>query len=195
MAIMIDNPDLTANLEYVRRLYKEVLEWYRNADSKAQVIITLDGIFVTVVTPALFQTPDLRAIHLRWYTLILLGLTAITLSLSLYHAVSCMRSRIYNHQELTGLLNELGVDRCDYHTYKPGATWFFQLISALDKTQFEKRMREMEPGFEIDVMASQIYVLSANVSKKHSHVNRGFSYAALTFLLFVLSGLSTLINI
>jgi hypothetical protein len=28
-----------ANVEYVRRLYADVMEWYKNADSKAQVVV------------------------------------------------------------------------------------------------------------------------------------------------------------
>ncbi len=30
-------------LEYTRRLYDNVLSWYKSADSKAQVIIAIDG--------------------------------------------------------------------------------------------------------------------------------------------------------
>jgi hypothetical protein len=32
-------------LEYSRRTFDGVLEWYKNADSKAQVILTIDGAF------------------------------------------------------------------------------------------------------------------------------------------------------
>lgn len=58
---------------------------------------------------------------------------------------------------------------------------------------FQKCMRNLEPGFEVDVLASQIYLLSANVSKKHAHVNNGFAFTGLTFLLFMISGLNYLI--
>jgi hypothetical protein len=181
-----------ANIEYVRRLYENVLDWYKSADYKAQIIVALNGAFVTFVTTSLFQESSLFVKRLPWHTMGLLVSVVISLAISLYHAVSCLRSRIYLTDELAEFLSKEGVNRTDYQTYKPSVCWFFQMVSALDKSQFEKRMRNLETGFEVDAMTSAIYELSANVSKKHLHVNFGFAFAALTFLLFVASWLSYL---
>jgi hypothetical protein len=32
-------------VDYARRLHDRILNWYKNADSKAQVLLTLDGVF------------------------------------------------------------------------------------------------------------------------------------------------------
>lgn len=190
-----NDDNLEANTEYVRRLYKDVLDWYRSAEGKAQIVVTLNGVFVTFVITSLFQQKDLPINRLPWYTLGFLGLMTASLAISLYHAISCLWSRLERPSELAAFLDQATVDRSDYHTYKPSVCWFFQRIPELDKAQFEKRMRNLEPGFEVDALASQIYLLSKNVRAKHSHVNFGFAFSALTFLLFMVSGLSYLVSL
>jgi hypothetical protein len=45
-------------LDYSRDLYKLILDWYKNADSKAQVLLTLDGVFLTFLTTSIFTNPE-----------------------------------------------------------------------------------------------------------------------------------------
>lgn len=35
--------ELSDSLEYSRRLYERVIDWYKNADSKAQIILRLSA--------------------------------------------------------------------------------------------------------------------------------------------------------
>ena len=49
---MPDRP--THNFEYTQRVYDSVLDWYKNADAKAQIIFTLDGAFLTFLVDVLF---------------------------------------------------------------------------------------------------------------------------------------------
>jgi hypothetical protein len=44
-------------LEYSRRLYANVMDWYRIADSKGQLLLTLDGVLVTIVTGIVLGQP------------------------------------------------------------------------------------------------------------------------------------------
>jgi hypothetical protein len=44
-------------LEYARRLYLNILEWYKIADSKGQLLLTLNGAFVTVMTGFVLGKP------------------------------------------------------------------------------------------------------------------------------------------
>jgi len=179
---------LDPSVAYIRQLYGSVLDWYKSADAKAQVILTLDGVFLSFVANTLFGKADVY--KLPWYSFALLGLMSITLAISLFHAISCIWSRIYTPEELKHFLAEAGVDCARYQTYTPSVCWFFQLIASLDKAEFEKRMRSLEPEFEVDAMASQIFLLSGNVAKKHRHINYSFSFAAITLLLFLASAMS-----
>ena len=41
-------PAPTAGVEYARRMYDRVIDWYKVAESKAQLILTVNGVFVSV---------------------------------------------------------------------------------------------------------------------------------------------------
>lgn len=180
---------LTTNLEYVRQLYASVLDWYKNADSKAQVILTLDGIFLTLIANTLFQNSKVVS-EIPWHTAFFLGLMAMSLSASIYHAIACIWSRIYSTADLKEIIRKAGVDIADYETYAASVCWFFQMISELDKVEFEKRMSALGPTFEVEALSSQIFLLSGNVRKKHHNVNYGFIFAGITLALFVISAIS-----
>ena len=55
------------SLEYARRLYDRVLAWYESAERKAQLILTLDGLFLSFLTSSLLSKPaDLRPVVERF---------------------------------------------------------------------------------------------------------------------------------
>jgi hypothetical protein len=52
----------------------------------------------------------------------------------------------------------------------------------------------VDAAFEIEVLASQVLILSGTVRKKHRAANVGFSLAAATLILFFLAGISYLLE-
>jgi len=42
---MPDNPEAAQALDYTRHLFDNYIDWYKNADSKGQVLISLNGVF------------------------------------------------------------------------------------------------------------------------------------------------------
>jgi hypothetical protein len=44
--------------DYLKRLYDDVLGWYRSADTKAQLLLTLNGVLITVATAVAFAKPE-----------------------------------------------------------------------------------------------------------------------------------------
>jgi hypothetical protein len=178
-----------ANVEYVRRLYADVMEWYKSADSKAQVVLTLDGLFLAFIAATLFEHADVVN-GLRWHTALFLSLMAVSLATSVGYAVACIWSRIYSHKELEQFLRKEKVDISNHQTYTPGVSWFFQIIGALDEGEFKKRMGAVNPVFEVESLSSQIIKLSRNVRTKHRYVNYGFIFAGITLTLFAVSAAS-----
>jgi hypothetical protein len=178
-----------ANVEYVRRLYADVLEWYKNADSKAQVVLTLDGLFLAFIAATLFEHADVVN-GLRWHTALFLSLMVVSLATSVGYAVACIWSRIYSHKELEEFLCKEKVDISNHQTYTPAVSWFFQIIGALDEGEFKKRMGAVNPVFEVESLSSQIIKLSRNVRTKHRYVNYGFIFAGITLTLFAMSAAS-----
>ncbi len=177
-------------VEYARRVYGNVLDWYRNADAKAQVILTLDGAFLTLLSTSVFAKHDevLWAVkHFSPETWVALALMCVSLTGSIISALMCLRSRTYSRNELRTLLGEAGVEGDNSETYTPQVMFFFQMLSQLHPMQLAQRLQSVGKNFEIEALANQLVPLSNNVSRKHIWVNRGFLLAGTTLILFLIA--------
>ena len=59
--------DAAPQLDHVRALDDRVIGWYRDAERKAQLILTLDGVFLSFLSASAFQkAADLRATTARF---------------------------------------------------------------------------------------------------------------------------------
>ncbi|MBW4660285.1 MAG: hypothetical protein KME15_16540 [Drouetiella hepatica Uher 2000/2452] len=187
---------MSSKLEYSRRLYDDVLDWYKSADSKAQVVLAIDAAFLAFLTSTVFSEPDkLRSILdvFSWVTWLNLALMLLSLIVSIGAAISCVWSRIYSIREVKQIIKK-AESRCqDSDKYPPEMImWFFQFIEALDQKKFQVTLESSEEEFELKVLAEEIYVLSSNVRKKHIAVNIGFGFAALSLIFFVMAAVSYL---
>jgi hypothetical protein len=192
---MTDRP--INNIEYTRRLYQNVLDWYGNADSKAQVVLAIDGGLLAFVSSTVFSKPeDVRAIldALPGVTWILLVCMVISLMVSMGASICCLWARIYSERNLTEIINR-AVEKAEASGYEDGnypptISCFFQFIERLDKERFRETLNSVNAEFEIEALASSIHILSGNVRKKHFAVNIGFISAAAALVLFFASAAS-----
>jgi len=189
-------------LEYTRNLYRLVLDWYKNADSKAQILLTIDGAFVAFLTGSIFSNPDnMRDIICTFEpeTWILLMLMCLCLVGSIISALNCLKSRTYSTDALTKMFKKLEkeeqFDMNKADTYGPEVMGFFQIISVLNVAQFSEKLRKIEREFIINTHGKQIHILSGNVHEKHYWVNIGFLLAGMTLIFFLSSGISYLIRV
>jgi hypothetical protein len=183
------------SVEYTRRLYDDVRTWYSNADTKAQVVLAIDGGFLAFLTNAIFAKPeDLKAIVALFssVTWMLLILTTLSLVLSIISAIVCLWSRVYSPRQLRALVEATSRGEPATIHYVPQLMWFFQIVGCLDQARFRRTLEEFDASAEIKAMASQIHILGNNVRAKHRAVNAGFLLAATTLILFLASGLSYL---
>src|SRR5262245_7868734 len=120
---------LALQLSYAHELYADVLAWYHSAESKAQVILTLDGILLAAITGlTLTKRVDVETV-LDTFTLetwLLLAVTTVALLSSIVSAVVCLGSRTYTRWGLQRFYRDLGVDPGNESTYVPEVMWFFQ---------------------------------------------------------------------
>ncbi len=175
------------NLEYIRRVYGNVEDWYKNADAKAQVIFTLDGAFLTFLTNSIFNKDlDTLLNRIGWITGCLLTAMVICLAASIISAIICLWSRIHSEGELDRLLNDVQPTT----TYYSSVSWFFQMIARFDEARFKETLKTMPEDFEMEALAANIIRLSARVSRKHLWVNRGFVLGGAALVLFLLSSLA-----
>jgi hypothetical protein len=184
--------DVPSGVDYARRLYDNVLSWYHNADSKAQVILGLDGAFLAFLTASAFQKPEdvgvlLAALLLE--TRVLLGLMALTLILSIGAAILCIWSRLILDPKgaVAEILKQKGetADR-----YPPEVMWYFQHIAKVPQPALLRTLRGVDDSFEVEALSAQVSILSGIVQKKHMFVNAGFVLAGMTLVLFVVAAWS-----
>jgi hypothetical protein len=182
----------TESVEYARRLYEDVRGWYDSADTKAQVVLAIDGAFLAFLTNAIFSKPeDLRAIVNLFssVTWVLLALTTLSLVLSIISAILCLWSRVYSSRQLQAFIDATPGEEAEPHRYAPRAMWFFQTVGCLDQSRFRSTLKAFDASAETEAMVSQIQILAKNVRTKHRAVNAGFVLSATTLVLFLAAGL------
>ena len=174
-------------LDYTRRLLAQTLGWYRNADMKSQILLTIDGAFLAFLTASVFRAPgDLRPILVKFgiETWILLGLMAFSLVASIVCALLALWSR-------SVILRRRGRPWATQPASpNPDTMAFFEDIRWLDREGFRRALHNIDYPFEIDALGSSIFVLASNVSKKHRWVDVGFGLSAATLLLFLSAAIS-----
>ncbi|MDQ3823686.1 MAG: hypothetical protein M3321_10670 [Actinomycetota bacterium] len=177
-----DDPTTGAGLDYARRLYSAVVAWYDNADRKAQIILTANGGFVTVLTGFGLSRPDEidRTVTVFGVeTWLFAGLAAVSVVVAFASAAACLWSRLLLPARRDALLEQRGVTLRDAGTYDPSVLWFFQFVERLDERALETRLRALSPADEIDALADQAIQLARRVTTKHWFVNVGFAATAL----------------
>jgi hypothetical protein len=168
-------------VEYARRLYANVLGWYEAADRKAQLILTADGGFLTLLAGISLSRPaEAEETFSRFgpETWLFAVLATVAVLVSFGSSVLALWSRTLSHRDKAVIFERHGVRRTDASTYDPSVLWFFQLVQDLDEEALERRLREFAPQDEIDALVDQIIALSKNVTTKHRWVNIGFAATA-----------------
>lgn len=183
----------TVRLNYTRRLHDNILNWYRNADTKAQVILAIDGGFIAFVSGTAFARPaDLISIVEKFNTgtWIFIVLMIFTLSGSIGASIYCLWSRIYSEQELRKIIGKATLayssETGNSNSYAPSVTNFFQFIERMDVNKLETTLKAVDEDYELAALTSQIHILSGNVRVKHLAVNAGFILTSIALLMFFL---------
>lgn len=182
-------PDPHVNVEYARRLWDNTVYWYGSADTKAQVILTLDGAFLAFLTGSIFSKPDdLKLIVSQFSssTWVLLGLMLVSLLTSIFCAIFCIWARLHPRKEV---IERLKKNDGNTH-YHYDVLWFFQFIGALEQEKFLRSIEALDVNTEIKVLGEDIFHLARNIRVKHIAVNTGFILIIITLILFFLAALS-----
>ena len=189
---MIEND--SPSLKYTQRLWGNILDWYNNADTKAQILLTLASVFLGFLASTAFtKKSDLRPIVDLFgiETWILLSFMTAFLIAAIISALLCLRSRMEDPEEIVNHLHDIVVDIEGKERQWPETMWFFGMIAQLkDRRRFQSRLHEFTEEDELQALSSQIFIVSKNVLKKHKWVNRGFLFITLTLLAFLASSVS-----
>lgn len=172
----------------MQALYDRVIGWYEDAERKAQLILTLNGVFLSFLAASTFtKASDLHATTSRFgaETWTLLALMAVSLACSVVSAVVALRSRLYSPDALERHFGKQGVDRERAATYRPAVTWFFQHLSHLDPACLAQVLSQADATFAVESLAFNVVPLATNVVAKHRWVNRGFFFFGAVLVFFL----------
>lgn len=189
------NSEISPSLDYARRLFERIIDWYKTADSKAQIILTLDGAFLTFLTTSVFKNPDeLSRIIQRFnfFTWLFLVLMCVCLIVSIVSALMCLWSRVWLFSKRDAVLVSEKTRIKNTEKYSPNVMLFFKTISWLDHDKFQSELADVNEEFEIKALASQSYLLSRRVNTKHLLVNLGFVLSGASLIFFLAGGMSYL---
>jgi len=186
-------------LAYSNLVFANTVDWYRNADSKAQIILSLDGALVAFLTSSLFKkAEDLTPItsHFTALTWVLLAAMCACLAGSIMSALLCLWSRVFLGIKRDSVLGqERQRIREGEKLYSPNVMFFFKTICWLDHDRFQAQLEQVDEEFHIRAVGSQAYLLSKRVYRKHVMVNAGFVLAGASLILFLASGVSYLAHV
>lgn len=181
-------------LSYCRAVYASMLDWYKVADAKGQLLLTLNGIFVTVLSGLVLLGPDellARKVQLTWLGWISIMGAAGAVSYSIICAMMCLHSRLSKakldkHHESFQYLDGQGRSQ-----YRPVVTfWFGTLARFKDKHEGLDLLLQSSSEFELSAIADEILLFAPNVLEKHQWVNRGWAAAGFALLFTLLAAIS-----
>jgi hypothetical protein len=180
--------DIKPSIEYTRSLYDDVVYWYRNADTKAQILLTLIGVFIGFLTSTVFvKVDDLKDIthyfdKIIWFTL---SIMATTVTLSVFAALACLWSRIRLRDETREELDTILTNT--NHPISGRIIGYFETLWRLPQEKFESSLMVLSYDDEVRIRAAQIHALSRHVHWKHIFVNIGFVLGGLSLLFYLLA--------
>ena len=183
-------------VEYARRVYASTLDWYKVADTKAQLLLTVNGAFVAIVSGALLgQVADVRAFGdafgVETWAFFLLAVVALAGAITC--AARCLWSRLGRIAK--DRFVQLGVRPEDPASYRPEVLWFFGHLAQLPTGPAAEMLRRADRSFELDALTYDVMFLSRNVLRKHQWVNAGWTLTALALLALIAGGASFVMRV
>jgi hypothetical protein len=195
--VTTDQPTDAPGLTYLRSVYADVFEWYKIADVKSQLILTLDGALITVATGLILASPDQLAVQERrfgWETWMFFTISSLALTMSVVCAVKCLYSRLDNASQQA--LRKHKVDPENGATYVPAIAYWFGTIAKLDPQRAVNYLKTASrtSEFEIEALASEIVAFSRNVLDKHRWANRAWLLTSVSLIALFAMGASYLVR-
>ena len=173
----------THSLNYFRNVYQETLNWYKSAETKAQIVLTSNGAFLGYLFSNTlskrdfsWSMPDIRV----WANLILL-LILVVLMGSIILSFLSLKSRFKKND----LIEIAEIDnKGQTILYNTDFIFFFDHLRHMKTDIVVKQVRTIDENEEIRILINNSIILSKNVKVKHVCVNYSFLLFCISLLLF-----------
>jgi Family of unknown function (DUF5706) len=179
-----------ANVEYLRHMYSMTRAWYTAAETKAQLLLAVNGLFVTVLFGILFGNSGDRRLggaRLASGTWVLISVSVVALVIAIICAALCLWSL---HGRAKAEFDHLGVNPGEPASYQPEVLWYFGHVAYLKRDAVKERLRSVDRRFEIETLSYHVVDLAHKVLRKHRWVNAGWAFTALALITLVAAGAS-----
>jgi hypothetical protein len=192
------NDNSSVSIEYAKFLYEIILEQYKSATTKAQVILAIDGIFIGFIASTVFGKRDdldrvLASIGYVLWTL--LFLMAACIIISIYFSIKNLWSELHTSKEVEKRPKELIEDNTIFGLYRPEQLWFFQDIGKMKHKDLEPILSRVDRRFMVRALSYNSIVLAEHVVRKHNYTNMGLLFTGSGLILFVLATILYLVSI
>lgn len=178
-------------LEYINAVYAHVEHWYENADRKAQIVLVLDGAFLSFITSQAFtKAANLQAITVCFgpETTSLLALMALSLAASILSAITCLHPRLHAERGKTESMLKGEIDKRDTAEPIPARlSWFFGYLAQLDQERVARQLQNVDDSFAAEALAHEAAKFSRNVLQKHIWADRAFLFASSSLIFLLLA--------
>ncbi|REG01309.1 hypothetical protein DFJ67_7390 [Asanoa ferruginea] len=182
-------------LDYARRVYDMVIDWYKTAEKKAQLLLTANGAFATILFGIVSSNPTglhqfgVNAGAETWF---FVTVAVIAFCGAVGYASAGLLSRHRHNIRLD--FARLDVHPQEPKTYKREAVWYFGHIASLQFGPTVDLLRTANPRMEFDSLTYNVVGLSRVVLRKHRLVNVGWMLTAVTVIAMTAAAASVVIR-
>jgi hypothetical protein len=177
-----------ASRAYARRVYDRIIAWDEVANRRAQLILTLNGVFVSfLVGSTLSKSAELSAVTNNFgpETWVCLAAMTVTLVLSIGFAIGCYVSQFNDLRSASG----------GQESTSDIVPWYFPVVADVGETNFMASVEGVDAASEAKTLAVNAVRAARYLVRKYYWVNLGFVCAAGTLVLFLLAGVSYVLRV
>lgn len=193
-ASTIDSPAEGA-IDYVRNVYDLAIGWFKIAEAKAQLILTANGIFMSLLFgTTLGKITEVQSLVKLFgpETWILLFTAVAALIGATSSAARSLWSR--HRRRVVEDFQRLRMDPAVPDSYRPEGLWYFAELAHLPVETAAERLRQCGSDAEVVALSYNAVMLSRNVLRKHRLLNAGWACTAISLIAFVLAGTDVLVR-
>jgi hypothetical protein len=194
-AEVAEDPPAEGAVQYTRNAYDTALGWFRVAEAKAQLLLTVNGILISVLFSTLFgKITEIRAFVDTFgvETWLFLFITVAALS----GAVACSARSLWSRHKrrVREDFTRLRVDPAVPASYRPEVLWYFAELAHLHVEAAAERLRHCGTEAEVRALAYNTVMLSRNVLRKHRLINAGWALTATALIALITTGTDVIIR-
>jgi hypothetical protein len=175
-------------------MYASTRDWYTSAETKAQLLLAVNGAFITLLFGVLFsRLSNVRAgtDHFGVDTWAFTGVSITALA----GAIVCAALSLWSlHGKGEKEFTSLKIDPSNPDSYRPEVLWYFGHVARLQSDAVAERLLRADRSFEAQVLTYHVIDLAWKVLRKYRWVNAGWILTALALIALAAAGTSFFIH-